>query len=590
MNINKKRPLFFLLVLATLGITKVQAQPNIPFVILSESNNPTAIEDGIACINNASNIYNDNAFYRFYDLEDYINDGTIESNSFLLTNLEFAQSSAADNTMLTYFVGTIPRSDYYLMGSADYNTRINLNSLTILKSGNYFCKSSDNGALINIPIDPLIVDTDQVIYYSIQVASGDLDTHYFFMGGNLYGQHAYAYFNSIATCDTDVLSDFNVNEIKSIETPTRIIMNIIGISNPTAVGPPPNDTCENAQTLTVGTSFEDNRLDFTTLNATQDGGGCNTGNAMPVSNEVWMQNVIPAEGHLVVETAPDVATGNTSFVSGMDAWSGSCGNLTYLNCGSQSFSTHDFSSIVINGTPGDTVYIRVFGNFVVPFSVSAYNPPEPSNVNCENAQALTVGATFEDEAVESSFLWSQGDELWYTFVAPSDGNITIETGPDSRGNFTANTSIAVWSGMCEGFNLMPIANDLNGADTYNFSKLDLTGLIPGDTYFITIADWFQALRSPFSVSVYNTTLNTEDSVFDGFNYFPNPVNHSLTLNSVKHINQIIMYSILGQEVLNLEYKNEVKIEKIDMSRIPKGVYMLKVLIENQTKTIKIIKE
>ncbi len=592
----KNKILFLLLIIMSLNI-KAQTPPNIPLVRLSESNDPDTIEQGIACINNAGNTYNDNAFYRFYDLQRYINNGTIDSGSFMLTNLEFAQSLAEENTMLSYFVGTIDRNDYYIPGSGDFRETIDLNNLTVLRSGNHISRSSDNNSLVTIPIDPLTFNTDQIVYYTILVGSGDLDTHSFSMGGNFSGSNSLTYFNSSGVCDLADINDSNADTISATSLAGTglsvfgAIMNIYGISNPSAIGPPPNDICETAQTLTVGISIDDNPVDFTTLNATQDGGGCNTGNAIPMSNEIWMQCVIPTEGHLVVETAPDVATGNTSFVSGMDAWSGSCGSLTYLNCGSQSFSTHGFSSIVINGTPGETIYIRVFGNFVVPFSVSAYNPPMPSNLSCETAQPLNIGAIYEDESVEASFLWAENnlDGLWYSFVAPGDGNITLETGPDSRGIIAANTQIGVYfTGSCNNFT--SLGSDLNGGE-YNFSKLDLTGLTPGETYIFAVADWSLTFRAPFSVSAYNATvLNIEDNIFNGFGYFPNPVEHTLTFDSIKTIDQVIVYDFLGKEVLNLEHENETRIERMDMSNLLEGIYMLKISIDNQTKIIRVIKK
>ena len=357
--------------------------------------------------------------------------------------------------------------------------------------------------------------------------------------------------------------------------------------NPSAIGVPPNDTCETATTLTVGTSFEDNPVDFTTLNATQNGGGCNDGSALIVSNEIWVQTTIPPEGHLVVETGPDVLTGNTNFVSGMDAWQGSsCDNLTQLpGCGISNYSLHDFSSIIIEGTPGETVYVRVFGNFVVPFAISAYNPPVPTNMLCENATPVTVGATFEDQNVDSSFLWTESGTggLWFDFMAPSDGNVTIETGPDSTGLIAANTSIAVLSGSCTNFTF--IGSDLNSGN-FNFSRLDLTGLTPGETYLVVINDAFSTYRAPFSVSVYNETLGVDETAFNNFNYYPNPVNNVLNFNSVKHIDQVIMYNALGQQVLSLQHNN---VTRIDMSSLPEGLYFCEITIDKQSKIVKVIK-
>ncbi|WP_353780229.1 T9SS type A sorting domain-containing protein [Winogradskyella sp. 3972H.M.0a.05] len=589
MNVNYLKFFSVLLVMATFGLTKIQAQPNIPLIRLSESSDPDLIQDGRACAELATNTYHENAFYRFYDLQNYVDDSEIDSGEFMITNLEFAQASATDDLMLTYFIGTIPRSEFYLIlpNNLPYVT-ISLNFLSIIGSGNYTCNSSDNGTLINIPIDPITVSTDQIVYYSVQAAAGDLDTHFFAIGGSNLAGNTRTYFNTSGVCDLPELNDPFPDTIEQIPT-FDAIMNLYGISNPSAIGPPLNDTCETATTLTVGTSFEDNPVDFTTLNATQDGGGCNDGSALIVSNEIWVQTTIPPEGHLVVETGPDVLTGNTNFVSGMDAWQGTaCDNLMQLpSCGISNYSLHDFSSIIIEGTPGETVYVRVFGNFVVPFAISAYNPPVPTNMVCENATPLTVGATFEDQNVDSSFLWTDVNGLWFNFTAPSDGNVTIETGPDATGLIAANTSIAVLSGTCTSFSF--IGSDQNSGD-FSFSKLDLTGLTPGENYFVIVNDLFSTYRAPFSVSVYNETLGLDETAFNNFNYYPNPVNNVLNFDSVKRIDQVIMHNALGQQVLSLQHDNGTGIERIDMSSLPEGLYFCKITIDKQSKIVKVIKD
>ncbi|MEO1032039.1 MAG: T9SS type A sorting domain-containing protein, partial [Bacteroidota bacterium] len=588
---------FLLLVVTSLSIN-AQTSPNIPFVRLSESNDPDTIEEGIACFTNSTNEYHDNSFYRFYDLQRYVDSNIIDPGTFMVTNLEFAQSAAEVETLLTYFVGTIDRNDYfddYYGYDAFPNSIIDLSHLTILASGNHVARSSDNNSLVNIPISPLTFNTDEVVYYAILVGSGELDSHFFSMGGNTLGG-SLSYFNSSGTCDLNDINDSDPNSTSHVTLVIpgsggffRTIMNIYGISNPSAIGLPTNDTCETAETLIVGTSFEDNPMDFTTLNATQDGGGCNNGSALPVSNEIWVRTTIPPEGHLVVETGPDVLTGNTNFVSGMDAWLGSsCDNLTQLpGCGISNYSLHDFSSIIIEGTPGETVYVRVFGNFVVPFSVSAYNPPVPTNMICENAESLTVGATFDDQNVDSSFLWTDINGLWFSFIAPLDGNVTIETGPDSTGLIAANTSIAVVSGSCTNFAF--IGSDLNSGN-FNFSRLDLTGLTPGESYFVIVNDAFSTFRAPFSVSVYNETLGIDETAFNNFDYYPNPVGQTLNFDTTEHMDQVTVYNLLGQEMMNLRSKDSTSITTMNFSGLSNGIYLVKISIGNQFKVIKVVKE
>ncbi|WP_432672702.1 choice-of-anchor J domain-containing protein [Flavobacterium sp. SM2513] len=84
--------------------------------------------------------------------------------------------------------------------------------------------------------------------------------------------------------------------------------------------------------------------------------------------------------------------------------------------------------------------------------------------------------------------------------------------------------------------------------------------------------------------------NLSNSDFDTTNvsYYPNPVKEVLTLTSTQNISSIVVYNLLGQKVSD----NSVNATsaKIDMSALSKGSYIVKVTSENQTKTIKVIKE
>ena len=86
------------------------------------------------------------------------------------------------------------------------------------------------------------------------------------------------------------------------------------------------------------------------------------------------------------------------------------------------------------------------------------------------------------------------------------------------------------------------------------------------------------------------TPNLSNSDFDStnFSYYPNPVKEVLTLTSTQNISSVVVYNLLGQKVSD----NSINATsaKIDMSALSNGSYIVKVTSENQTKTIKIIKE
>lgn len=86
------------------------------------------------------------------------------------------------------------------------------------------------------------------------------------------------------------------------------------------------------------------------------------------------------------------------------------------------------------------------------------------------------------------------------------------------------------------------------------------------------------------------TLSTEDFLFNDklFTYYPNPVSNNLTIQAQKNIQNVTVYNMLGQEVLN-NIPNTVE-STVDMSNLKTGAYFVKVTIDNKTETIRVIRD
>jgi hypothetical protein len=72
-----------------------------------------------------------------------------------------------------------------------------------------------------------------------------------------------------------------------------------------------------------------------------------------------------------------------------------------------------------------------------------------------------------------------------------------------------------------------------------------------------------------------------------FTYYPNPVKNELTLNAKNAIKNVVVLSMLGQEVLVIA-TNAVN-STINMNKLSQGAYFVKVTIGNVTETIRVIK-
>jgi hypothetical protein len=95
--------------------------------------------------------------------------------------------------------------------------------------------------------------------------------------------------------------------------------------------------------------------------------------------------------------------------------------------------------------------------------------------------------------------WTNGsiNTVWYKFQAPASGTAKIKTMVGTL----LNTQIAVYSGTCGTGMTMVACNDnvaACGSSSYYNSELSLTGLIPGNWYYIVV-DGYDALTGTFSI-------------------------------------------------------------------------------------------
>jgi len=89
------------------------------------------------------------------------------------------------------------------------------------------------------------------------------------------------------------------------------------------------------------------------------------------------------------------------------------------------------------------------------------------------------------------------------------------------------------------------------------------------------------------IAVYNA-LGNENFNASSFKFYPNPVKDILNLSYMQNITSVTVYNLLGQKVF--ENTLNANSTQVDMSHLSSGSYLVKVTANNQTKTIKIIKE
>ena len=97
---------------------------------------------------------------------------------------------------------------------------------------------------------------------------------------------------------------------------------------------------------------------------------------------------------------------------------------------------------------------------------------------------------------------------------------------------------------------------------------------------------------PYGHSIYfdrkSDVVGVEDNIIEGLAFYPNPAHELINLSAQNAIEDVVFYSLLGQEVLRVSPDGQKT--AVDVSSLAQGVYVMKVGVKGQTASYKIIKE
>ena len=174
----------------------------------------------------------------------------------------------------------------------------------------------------------------------------------------------------------------------------------------TCVTPPANDNPCGAVTIPVNSTGCVNTLG-TSVNSTLTTGVIEPGCGSFSNNDVWYQAIVPANGTLSVSVVDDNTT-TTPFAASLAVYSGTCGALTHQGCNSSvSYSTP--SSLNYTGTPGETIFIRVwdYQDNEGTFNICATTTAATMGSVLTGNNTLTCGGTFTDPGGNGNYLTNQ---------------------------------------------------------------------------------------------------------------------------------------------------------------------------------------
>jgi len=365
-----------------------------------------------------------------------------------------------------------------------------------------------------------------------------------------------------------------------------------------AASAPANDNCDAAVALTVNPDYLCASNASGTLGGATDSNEGGTGTGTP-NDDVWYTFVATETTHRIA--VRNVEGDPTDLVH--EVLEGNCGGgLTTVNVSDNDTST------VSGLTVGNSYFVRVYSYQDGPAISTTFNicigtpPPPPANDECSGATEIFVTGTYGGSAVPATISGStdsvetsnvpesedcygfQGSDIWFKAVVPASGSLTIETGPlGEEDGF--DSVITAYSGTCDSLTVIDCDDD--GADTGVFSFLSLSDLTVGETIYFRVYEYNNDEEEPFTISVYDPSLSATAFDTARFSAYPNPVTDILTLSYTKNISDVQVYNLLGQQVIAKSVNNRQ--DKLDMSNLPSGTYLVKVTADGQMRTIKVLK-
>lgn len=172
-----------------------------------------------------------------------------------------------------------------------------------------------------------------------------------------------------------------------------------------------------------------------------------------------------------------------------------------------------------------------------------------------------------------------GDAVTVTFISfdveDEFDALYVYDGPDTNSPMISSGNPATYSGFPAGGyygidNPGPFTSThSSGALTFVFLSSEF-GMYPGWEADVTCA-----------------ALGTDDNLIEGFSFYPNPNNGMLNLKSVNNIENVTFYNILGQRVITRIVNATTS--QLDVSTLKTGIYFMKVTVNGQLGTYRVIK-
>lgn len=272
------------------------------------------------------------------------------------------------------------------------------------------------------------------------------------------------------------------------------------------------------------------------------------------------------------------------------------GNYTYVAKDSQNRISQ--CGLVTITQPTQITATNIYDNLIVTVSATGGTPPY---VYSKDAITYVTSPifTFNSPQVTSIYVKDANNCVFFNPINVQVSAPLINGGQTATVSLQAGSTLAniaidgtpnvIWYAVPGTLNVNQ--NSQNNANSRIFSSPPLppnTVLVNGATYYATrVINGFES-TTRLAVTVNLTgSLSTNTADFENLKYYPNPVQNIFNVTNSEKIDEIIVSSIQGQQVLN--ENPDSQLVNVDVSSLSKGIYIVKIKSNGKEKNIKISK-
>ena len=174
-----------------------------------------------------------------------------------------------------------------------------------------------------------------------------------------------------------------------------------------------------------------------------------------------------------------------------------------------------------------------------------------------------------------------------TVIAPVDGEMSATTTDDGTGTGSVNIS---WNPIA-GVSSYQITFDGNVLGNTGLTSINITGLALSTAYTWSIEP-INCFGTATGCTTWSFTtgaaLSVEENTLETFSVYPNPTSDILNIKTIKDIDNVTVFNLLGQSVASFK-KNDIIDSSINLSELSKGLYLVKISSGDTTQTIRVTK-